>query len=112
MGRFETAVLAEDRNVESLRELSGRWIDRVNRRVMPQKLILDLDRSESPVHGQQEGSAYNGHFNCTCYHPLFCFNQDGNLEGAMLREGNVHSAHDWQCLLFLLSRRDWSMVLS
>ena len=33
------------------------------------------------------------------YHPLFCFNQDGDLEGAMLREGNVHSAHNWRSLL-------------
>jgi len=99
MGRFETALLAEDRNAEALGELSGRWIDRVSRRVTPKKLILDLDSSESPVHGQQEGSAYNGHFGCDCYHPLFCFNQEGDLEGAMLREGNVHSAHDWRMLL-------------
>jgi hypothetical protein len=38
--------------------------------------------------GRQEGSAYNGHFRCTCYHPLLCFNQFGDLERAMLREGN------------------------
>jgi hypothetical protein len=59
------------------------------------QLILDMDSSESPTYGQQEGSAYNGHFGCTCYHPLFCFNQYGDLERAMLRPGNVHSAHDW-----------------
>jgi len=66
---------------------------------MPKKLILDLDSSESPVHEQQEGSAYNGHFGCECCHPLFCFNQYGDLEGCMLREGNVHSAHKWRRLL-------------
>jgi len=99
MGRFETALLAEDRNVEALGELSGCWIDQVNRRLAPKKLILDLDSSQSPVHGQQEGSAYNGHFGCDCYHPLFCFNQEGDLEGAMLREGNVHSAQNWRRLL-------------
>jgi hypothetical protein len=31
-------------------------------------IILDLDSSESPTHGRQEGSAYNGHFGCTCPH--------------------------------------------
>jgi hypothetical protein len=63
------------------------------------ELILDMDSSESPTHGQQEGSAWNGHFECTCYHPLFCFNQFGDLEGAMLREGNVHSADNWRTVL-------------
>jgi len=99
MGRFETDLLADEENIEALRTLPGRWIDRVNRRSPAKKLILDLDSSESPVHGQQEGSEYNGHFGCDCYHPLFCFNQDGDLESAMLREGNVHSAHDWRALL-------------
>jgi hypothetical protein len=36
-----------------------------------------MDSSESPTYGAQEGSAYNGHFACTCYHPLFVFNQLG-----------------------------------
>ena len=39
------------------------------------------------MHGEQEGTAYNGHFGCICYHPLFCFNQFGDVERAMLREG-------------------------
>jgi hypothetical protein len=30
--------------------------------------------------GEQEGTAHSGHFGCTCYHPLFCFNRLGNLE--------------------------------
>ena len=58
-----------------------------------------MDSSESPVHGQQEGAAYNGHFECVCYHPLFLFNQFGDCEGAKLRSGNVHSADDWQEVL-------------
>ena len=36
------------------------------------KLVLDLDSSEIPVHGHQEGSAYNSHFGCDCcYHMLY-----------------------------------------
>ena len=60
------------------------------------RVIQDMDSSESPVHGEQEAASYNGHFGSTCYHPLFVFNQFGDCEGAMLRAGNVHSAHRWR----------------
>ena len=63
------------------------------------KIILDMDSSVSETYGRQEGTAYNGHFGCTCYHPLFCFNHYGDLEGCMLREGNVHCAKDWKVVL-------------
>jgi hypothetical protein len=46
-----------------------------------------------------DGSAYNGHFGCTCYHPLFLFDQFGNLERCVLRPGNVHSADGWRDVL-------------
>ena len=51
----------------------------------PDGIILDMDSSEIPTHGQQEGSAWNGHFGSTCYHPLFVFNQFGDLERSTLR---------------------------
>jgi Transposase DDE domain group 1 len=99
MGRFETEWLATDANQEALTNLSGTWIDRVHARKPPEGIILDMDSSESPTHGQQEGSAYNGHFGCTCYHPLFVFNQFGDLERSLLRAGHVHSAEDWRRVL-------------
>ena len=63
------------------------------------KIILDMDSSDSPTFGRQEGSAYNGHFGYTCYHPLFVFNQFGDLERALLRNGNVYSSDDWKSVL-------------
>jgi hypothetical protein len=99
MSRFETELLAREENVQGLRDTLGLWIDRVHRRTGLKELILDMDSSESPTYGNQEGSAYNGYFGCTCYHPLFCFNQFGDLEGAMLREGNVANADRWDELL-------------
>ena len=99
MGRFETDVLTQCENLRVLMELSGAWIDQVSRQKPSKKLILDLDSSVSPTHGNQEGTAYNGHFECTCYHPLFCFNQHGDLERALLRKGNVHTADDWRSVL-------------
>ena len=49
--------------------------------------------------GSKEGSAYNGHFESVCYHPLFLFNGHGDCLAAKLRSGNVHSADDWDELL-------------
>jgi hypothetical protein len=99
MGRFETELLASDENFAALTELSGVWIDRVHDRRPPKMIILDMDSSVSPTHGEQEGTAYNGHFGCSCYHPLFLFNQFGDLERCALRPGNVHSADDWEGVL-------------
>ena len=58
-------------------------------------IVLDMDSSVSPTHGAQEMSVWNGHYACTCYHPLFVFNQFGDLERSALRPGNVHSADGW-----------------
>src|SRR3954471_6387462 len=80
MGRFETEVLTQGANLSALTDLSGRWIDRVHARRPVRRIVLDMDSSVSPTFGEQEGSAYNGHFSCTCYHPLFVFNQFGDLE--------------------------------
>ena len=99
MSRFETGVLTQDGNVEGLDRLNAAWVDRAMRQTAHRRVILDMDSSESPVHGQQEGSSYNGHFESTCYHPLFVFNQFGDCEGAKLRAGKVHSAHKWRDVL-------------
>jgi hypothetical protein len=99
MGRFETELLATDDNLAALADLSGTWIDGVHGRKPPKAIVLDMDSSVSPTFGDQEGAAYNGHFGCTCYHPLFVFNQFGDLERCALRPGNVHSAHEWRGVL-------------
>ena len=99
MSRFETQTLTQPHNLEALMDLPGVLVDRVRKRKPIRKLILDMDSSVSPTHGEQEGSSYNGHFGCTCYHPLFCFNQFGDLERALLRTGKVHSADDWRSVL-------------
>ena len=99
MGRFETEFLATDDNIAALADLSGVWIDQVHDRKSPKDVVLDMDSSVSPTYGDQEGTAYNGHFGCTCYHPLFLFNHMGDLERCRLRPGNVHSADGWRDVL-------------
>jgi hypothetical protein len=110
MGRFETKWLSRPENLTALTDLPGQWIDKVRRRRGPKTVILDMDSSESPTYGEQEGSAYNGHFTCTCYHPLFVFNQFGDVERCALRPGNVHSADGWRVLLEPVIARYRSIV--
>src|SRR5262245_2448278 len=92
---FETDVLAEERNYQGLSRLNTDLIQHETTRRLSQRVTLDIDSSESPVHGAQEQSAYNGHFESVCYHPLFVFKQDGDCLAAKLRPGNVHSADGW-----------------
>jgi hypothetical protein len=99
MGRFETRWLTAGKNLSALSDLSGQWIDRVHARRPPRGILLDMDSSVSPTHGEQENSVWNGHYECTCYHPLFVFNQFGDLERCALRPGNVHSADGWEGVL-------------
>ena len=99
LSRFETEVLATEENLKGLNHLNAEWVDRAMMRTRHQRIILDMDSSESPVYGEQEGAAYNGHFQSASYHPLFLFNHFGDCEGALLRSGNLHSADRWQEVL-------------
>jgi len=96
VSRFETDILTQDENIDALATLNSSWVSKAVSLSKAKKVILDIDSSESPVHGSQEGSAYNGFFESTCYHPLFCFNNYGDCERAVLRPGNVHSADRWR----------------
>ena len=91
MGRFETRWLATEVNLSALTDLSGHWIDLVHNQRPPRGIVLDMDLSVSPTHGEQEMSIWNGHYQSTCYHPLFVFNQFGDLERCALRPGNVQA---------------------
>jgi Transposase DDE domain group 1 len=87
---FETAVLTKERNYQGLARLNTELVQRAA--TGSGRVTLDIDSSESPVHGAQEQSAYNGHFESVCYHPLFVFNPEGDCLAVRLRPGNVHSA--------------------
>ena len=71
MSRFETETLTQEDNLKGLALMNPQWVELAMAHTPHRRVILDLDSSESPVHGQQEGAAYNGHFECVCYHPLF-----------------------------------------
>jgi Transposase DDE domain group 1 len=96
MGRFETELLTQEDNLQGLDRMNAQWVERAMAQTLYRRVILDIDSSESPVHGHQEGAAYNGHFQRVCFHPLFCFNHFGDCEAAKLRPGNDHSADGWR----------------
>src|ERR1017187_6962191 len=96
---FETEVLSQDENLEALGRINRELIAKAEAMDSPQRVVLDMDSTEIPVYGEQEHSAYNGHFESTCYHPLLLFNGEGDCLGAKLRPGNVHSAEDWEEVL-------------
>jgi hypothetical protein len=102
---FETEVLTQEQNYQGLARLNTALIQHAAARSATQRVTLDIDSSESPVHGAQEQSAYNGHFESVCYHPLFVFNPEGDCLAAKLRPGNVHSADGWdEVLLPIIDR--------
>src|SRR6266851_2880784 len=96
---FETEVLTQEENLAGLAALNRELVGKAEAIASPRRIVLDMDSTEIPVYGQQEQSAYNGHFESTCYHPLLLFNREGDCLAAKLRPGNVHSAEGWDELL-------------
>jgi len=92
LSRLENDVLGNAVGLEALDGALTRATDALLRRKNKRRLIVDLDSTEDPAHGKQEGVAYNGHFAKNCFHPLFGFTSEGDCLGARLRPGNVHSA--------------------
>src|ERR1017187_9370625 len=96
---FETELLTQEENLAGLAAINRDLIARAEAVDSTQRVVVDMDSTEIPVYGQQENSAYNGHFESTCYHPLLLFNGEGDCLAAKLRPGNVHSAEGWEELL-------------
>ena len=92
LSRLENEVLGNAMGLEALDGALIRTADALLRRKNKRRLIIDLDSTEDPAHGKQEGVAYNGHFAKNSFHPLFCFTNESDCLRAKLRPGNVHSA--------------------
>lgn len=91
MSRLENDVLGNASGQEALNTMITRSTDALLKRKNKKRLILDVDSTEDPAHGNQEHMAYNGYFGKNCFHPLFCFSGGGDGLAAKLRPGNVHS---------------------
>ncbi|MGA9060411.1 MAG: IS1380 family transposase [Terracidiphilus sp.] len=107
---FETEMLAQDSNFAGLAGLSRALIAKAEALNSGDRTVLDMDSTEIPVYGEQEQSAYNGHFGSTCFHPLLLFNRDGDCLAAKLRPGNLHSAEGWEELLLPEIERQQKLI--
>ena len=75
----------------------------------PHHLLIDVDGTDDPVHGDQEGAAYHGFYRQHMYHPLLVFDgETGQLITAVLRPGNVHGSRFLVLVLRRLVRRLWA----
>src|SRR6201988_3311659 len=57
----------------------------------PNEIVLDLDATDDPVHGEQEGRFFHGYYDCYCYLPLYVF-CGRHLLAAKLRSAVVDAA--------------------
>jgi Transposase DDE domain group 1 len=91
LSRLENAVSARDcyrialaLGTVSLRERAADGV--------PHRILLDLDSTDDPTHGAQEGSRYHGYYRQHMYHPVLVFDGDTDqLITAILRPGNAHA---------------------
>jgi len=57
----------------------------------PKQIVLDLDATDDPLHGDQEGRFFHGYYDCYCYLPLYVF-CGRHLLAAKLRRANIDAA--------------------
>jgi DDE family transposase len=57
----------------------------------PEQIILDLDATDDPLHGHQEGRFFHGYYDCYCYLPLYVF-CGRHLLGSKLRRSNIDAS--------------------
>jgi hypothetical protein len=93
LSRLENAVTYKDLLRLSL-ELAHQFVDA--RKSEPAKqIVIDMDATEDPAHGQQEFEFYHGYYGKHCFLPLLVFcsvdGGDEELVGAILRPGNIHA---------------------
>jgi hypothetical protein len=86
---FEADFLAQKENLDGLAAINRELIARAKSIKSPQPVVLDMDNTDIPVYGQQENSAYNRHFESTCYHPRLLFNRAGTVWGPSYERGAV-----------------------
>ena len=73
--------------------IEGVFVDlflEAQRRAPPQ-IILDLDATDDPLHGHQEGRFFHGYYDCYCYLPLYIF-CGRHLLAAKLRRSNIDAS--------------------
>ena len=78
---------------DSLFGLAVRGHRALRRSERARRATIDIDSTAIDVHGNQDGSGYNGHYRTTCYHPLLAMlASTGDWLDIALRPGSVHTS--------------------
>jgi hypothetical protein len=103
--RLENAV--DRRAIEALAAaLAEVYLRQRGRAGAPERILIDLDGTDDPAHGQQEGVGYHGYYRQHMYHPLLVFDgESGHLITALLRAGNAHASRSAVSVLRRIVRR-------
>ena len=78
----------------------------------PEEIVVDLDATDDPLHGHQEGRFFHGYYDCYCYLPLYAF-CGRHLLAAKLRRSNIDAAagaKDEVARIISRIRRRWPRV--
>jgi hypothetical protein len=114
LSRLENSVGAREcyRMALALLEL---YVGQRGKEGAPRRVLLDLDATDDPTHGEQEGSYYHGYYRQHMYHPLLVFDgETGQLLTAVLRAGNTHASRSAVAVLKRIVgrlRRAWGEEL-
>ncbi len=93
LSRLENAPGAKD-CLRIARALGEVYVRERAKDGQPPRVLLDLDSTDDPTHGEQEGAYYHGYYRQHMYHPLLVFDgHTGRLVTAVLRAGNTHAGH-------------------
>ena len=79
---------------------------------IPKEIVLDLDATDDPLHGHQEGRFFHGYYDCYCYLPLYVF-CGRHLLAAKVRRSNIDAsagAKDEVARIIAQIRRRWPKV--
>jgi hypothetical protein len=97
LNRLEHAPLRPDDRYHKIdhdpEALASLFVDvfRAAHKRPPKQIVLDLDATDDPLHGQQEGRFFHGYYRCYCYLPLYVF-CGRHLLAALLRPSNIDAA--------------------
>jgi hypothetical protein len=90
LARLENAVGARTLRVV-LREIEEQYMRSFPQD--PEVIVLDIDSTDDPTHGQQQLTFFHGYYDQHMYHPLLIFDgESGQLVSAVLRPGHAHAA--------------------
>jgi hypothetical protein len=92
LSRLENDILGNADGLKALDEAILRSAAALIQKKWKYRFILDVDSTDDPTYGKQEGCEYNGHFREECFHPIFAFTGEGDALAGVLRPGKVHSA--------------------